>query len=252
MSEMMFAGARLKIDRAREHIKCLRAIQLGLVNGHTIRVYPKTNTGNDAIEIVPIEVEPYVMCVVGDAIHNLRSALDLAISDIEFTATGKRSHNITFPVRKTRDQVETAVKKRLEGKAPKRVLDYIVDSIQPYEKGNGDAIWQLHRLDLVDKHQLIVPHLQFDWIRNIRYIDDTSRESSIAEWVITRARRMIYPAEGRGVQITHKGNSSVSILFGDGMPFESKHISQTLSRLATFVTRTLLVLEWEFVKSQTP
>jgi hypothetical protein len=249
----MFIDAQLKIERAKEHIKnfLLRINQINEAQGHNVRVYRKTNTGYDALEFIPCEaVSPELMCIVGDAVHNLRSALDVAMSDIEFATTGKRTDKVIFPSRKTRDQLKVAVDRRLKGKAPERIIDYIVESIQPYERGNGDAIWQLHSLDIVDKHRLIIPKLQFEWVRNIRYIDETGEEFTVPEWVITNARRVFYPTEKRGVQVTHKGHSSVSILFGKGMPFESKHVFPTLSKLAPAVVRTLLALEGEFSESQ--
>src|SRR5271165_6529198 len=221
-NEVPFTDAQLKIERAREHIKQFNIYvrQFAEANGHSIRVHSNTNTGYDALEFIPCGVvPPEFMCIVGDAIHNLRSALDVAMSEIEFINTGKRTGDMIFPAYKTGDQLRRAITKRgLEDKATKRVIDYIVESIQPYETGNGAPIWQLHRLDIEDKHRLIIPKLQFEWVRNIRYIDETGEEFTVPEWVITNARRVFYPTEKRGVQVTHKGHSSVSILFGRGMP----------------------------------
>jgi hypothetical protein len=251
--ETPFADSQLKIERAKEHIKNFlsRMVEFGRDSGHSVLVHSKTNTGYDALEIVSTKaIPPDLMCIAGDAIHNLRSALDVAMSEIEFVTTSKRTKDVTFPVYKTRDDLEKAVNSRLEGKTPKRVIDYIVKSIQPYERGNGDSIWQLHRLDIVDKHRIIVPHLQLEWVRNIRYVDDTGEELTVPEWIITSTRRVFFPTEKRGVQVTHKGYSSVGVVFGKGMPLESKHVFPTLGQLTTFVTKTLAVLEREFAKSQ--
>jgi len=253
LNEALFSGVRLKIKRAGEHIQDFEGHILRFVrdHGHSVRVHHKTNTGRDALEFLPCQAIPQdLMSIAGDAIHNLRSALDFAMSDIEFATTGKRTEDVTFPARKTRDQVEAAIRRRLEHKAPKRVLDYIVQSIQPYEGGKGDPIWQLHRLDIVDKHRLIVPHLQFEWVRNIRYVDETGETFTVPEWAVTQARSLMIPTEKRGVQVTYKGNATVGILFGHGMPLERRLIFPTLNNLAVFVSRTLLVLEREFSKSR--
>ena len=254
MTDNPFADAQLKIKRAREHIRDFQSHvnDFARDHGHGISVHRNTNTGCDALEFVPCQAIPTdLMCIAGDAIHNLWSALDFAMSDIEFATTGKRTDKVTFPARKTRDQLKTAIERRLKHKAPERVLDYIVQVIQPYEGGDGDPIWQLHRLDIVDKHRIVIPQLQWEWIRNVRYVDETGETFTVPEWVITRARRGIYfPTEKRDVHITYKGNSSVSILFGSGMPFESRHIFPTLNNLAVFVARTLSALGREFSKSQ--
>lgn len=250
----MFIDAQLKIERAKEHIKQFRihVREFTETNNHNIRVHSNTNTGYDALKVIPCEaIPPEFMCIVGDAVHNLRSALDVAMSEIEFVTTGKRTADMLFPAYKTRDQLKRAITQRgLEDKAPKLVIDYIVQTIQPYEGGDGDAIWQLHRLDIEDKHRLIIPKLQFQWVRNIRYIDKTGEEFTVPEWIITNARRVFYSTAERDVQVTHKGHSSVSILFGNGMPFESLVIFPKLNKLAVFVSGTLSALEREFAKSQ--
>ncbi len=176
-----FHGAKLKVQRAGEHIQQLhlRLTEFVRDNGHIVRVKRETNTGCDALEFIPCKtLPPDFMCIVGDVVHNLRCALDFALSDIEFALTGQRTKDVEFPTYKARDYLERAITKRLEGKAPKRVINYIVDSIQPYEGGYGEPIYQLHRLDIEDKHRLIIPHLQLEYIRNIRYVERVDPEKA--------------------------------------------------------------------------
>jgi hypothetical protein len=131
-----FTDARLKVKRAGEHIQDFHGQILQFHHGHSINVHNKTNTGCDALEFVPCPAIPKeIMCIVGDAVHNLRSALDVAMSEIEFLTTGERTDDVIFPVYKRRAHLERAVERRLKGKTPKRVIDYIVESIQPYEGG---------------------------------------------------------------------------------------------------------------------
>lgn len=224
MSEPSFPGARLKVKRAGEHLQefQLRFNEFIRKNGHSIGVKREADTGCDALEFIPCKaLPPDFMCIVGDVAHNLRCALDFAMSDMEFALTGKRTKDVEFPACKTGDYLERAVTRRLEGKAPKRVIDYIVHSMQPCEGGNGDAIYQLHRLDIEDKHRLIIPHLQLDYVRNIRYIDETDETFTVPEWAVTDARTSYIPTGKRNVKVTYKGDAAMQIFFGHGSRVKS-------------------------------
>jgi hypothetical protein len=168
------------------------------------------------------------------------------MSEIEFVTTGKRTHDVMFPAYKTRDQLEAAIHRRLELKAPRRVLDFIMNVIQPYERGSGDAIWQLHRLDRVDKHQLLIPHLPFEWVRNICYVDESGETFSVPERAGAPAGVLRIPTQKRNVQVTHEGHVTVDIRFGAGMPLEGRYIDSTLTILKGSVSQTLVDLGREF------
>lgn len=83
--------------------------------------------------------DPAIGSIIGVHSKNTFLAKLYALSDIEFALTGKRTKDVMLPACKTRDQVERAVERRLEGKSPKGIMDFIVQAIQPYEGGNGDA-----------------------------------------------------------------------------------------------------------------
>jgi hypothetical protein len=246
--ELAFPTAQLKIERAEEHIRDLRRRALQFSDHrHDVLVEHDAEIDCDVLKFVSCQaIPPDLMCIAGDAIHNLRCALDFAMSEIEFVTTGKRTHNVMFPVRKTIGQLETFIQRRLKEKAPREVLDFIKNEVQPYERGSGDAIWQLHRLDLVDKHQLLIPHLQFEWARNIRYVDESGETFSVPEWAGAPAGILRIPTQKRSVQVTHRGHVTVDIRFGAGMPLEGRYILPTLTNLKAFVSRTLIALDREF------
>lgn len=110
--------------------------------------------------------QPYLGVIVGDYIHNLRSALDhlaweMAKCGTEgFRTQGKRATTIQFPIETvgssttSRRTFSSEAHKRLPGiTADQRAF---VDSYQPYHRGN----WQLKslaRLSNHDKHRVITP-----------------------------------------------------------------------------------------------
>ena len=199
----IFHGARLKIERAKQHVRDLNAILAGInTNPHSVLVEANPDTGCDFLKFEPSEAVPeQFMCIAGGALHNLRTALDFVANDIEFSHTGKRTKHTKFPVSDTRDELVAAVNGGFKHKAPERIIHFIVDVVQPYEAGDGKAIWALHALDIEDKHKLLVPHVEFQWLRRIRYKDESGEEFELPEWATTSNHPSKFPTGKRKVQI---------------------------------------------------
>jgi hypothetical protein len=249
MNNELFRGARLKIERANKHIRDLGQLTNGLnqIRSHAIRVETNPDTGYDSLQFLPAKPIPgEFMCIVGDALHNLRTALDFVANDIEFANTGKRSNNTKFPVRDTRDELVTAMNGGFIHKAPKEIVDFIVDVIQPYETGDGKSIWALHALDIEDKHRLLIPHLQFQWVRHIRYKDETGTEFEFPEWAATGEHIPKFSTGRKKVEVTDQGHATIGIVFAHGLPLSGKHIVPTLRNLAVFLYRTIDSIERRF------
>ena len=185
-----------------------------------------------------------ILLIVGDAIHNLRSALDFAISDIEFLTTGVRDPHTSFPIRDTKDQLVAAVCGGLKKKIPKAVTDHIVNVVQPYRGGNGSSIWSLHALDIEDKHRLLITKKEWSWIRNIHCKDGRGECFTIPEWATIDPHTFTHICTGhQNVQVVDEGKATFSMVFGDDMPFYGKHILPTLRNLSHFVSHTLDSIE---------
>jgi hypothetical protein len=92
--------------------------------------------------------------VLGDAVHNLRSALDhLAWALVE--ANGNVPDEDTqFPISRDLARFEAVIPRRLAG-ASDKAIEAIKD-LKPY-KGGNHVLWAVHELDIIDKHRLIVP-----------------------------------------------------------------------------------------------
>ncbi|MGB0123051.1 MAG: hypothetical protein WBP63_06420, partial [Silvibacterium sp.] len=182
----------------------------------------------------------------------LRTALDYAASDIEFATTGQRTKFTKFPIDDTREKVQNAINGGFKHKAPKRVCDFILDVIQPYERGDGKPIWELHALDILDKHKLLIAQIHLQHIRNIRIKDETGKSFFFRELATTSnsLRPVCIPTGQRNVQVTDKGKASSGIFFGHGMPFERRLILPTLRDLSIFISRTLFALDREFQKAR--
>lgn len=114
-------------------------------NDHTLRV-----AFIKVIEPVPIEVS----LVVGDAIHNLRTALDHLACCLA-TANGQSMDDVAFPFGRDLSAYRNNSSGKIK-KLSKRARRFI-NLLRPYAGGN-EYLYLLHRLDLQDKHRTLLMH----------------------------------------------------------------------------------------------
>jgi hypothetical protein len=174
----------IKVARAHEHIAAVKQLaeEWLATDAYTITREIDPEMGHTICKArikssPPIEIGP----VVGDAVHNLRSALDHAVY-----ALAERHHggplpievqeSLMFPIVGNQDGKGNAadgaaifrqrvVRLRLADWLPDNVLAYI-DSIQPYRWPRDEFryhwLWLVHDLDRIDKHRRI--HVTTAWI----------------------------------------------------------------------------------------
>lgn len=93
--------------------------------------------------------------IAGDAIHNLRSVLDhLAhhLVCIGMNSRGPFSH-VYFPIAENRKKYDTTKADFVEGM--RKDAKDAIDAEEPYGGGKGRLLWQLHQLDIIDKHRTV-------------------------------------------------------------------------------------------------
>jgi hypothetical protein len=242
-----FDGARLKIKRAEKHINDFYMHQWEFVETYPYKLLVKADAqiGYDLLHLVPGETDAdWMPLITGDVLHNLRTALDYAINDVVFLP----DQFTKFPVHDTADNLKSAINGGLKHKTSENVVKYIMETVQPYKGGNGEAIWALHAIDIIDKHRLLLAHLDFSYITGIRAIDDRGEEFEIPKWLFTPPHIMAYRCIGHSnIKITNNGKAMVAITFEDGLPFEGQTILPTLTDLAKMVRETIDGLETVFL-----
>lgn len=148
-----------KIKWANKHIDDFRmaAVAFGKTDpyGTVVKTDPQTRKRIYTItKVTPIP--PQLRLIAGDAIQNLRSALDyLACGLVRVTGT-EPSKYVSFPVSEreplTKEQ-RASFARQVKGMR-QDAIDAI-KAIKPY-KGGNDTLWRLHRLNVVDKHRLLM------------------------------------------------------------------------------------------------
>lgn len=91
--------------------------------------------------------------IVGDVVHNLRSALDLLACQLVLVNGGTDITRTEFPIWDGPQKFESKGLRKVEG-ASQSAVD-LIKAIKPYQGGN-DALYRVAKLDNVDKHRLLV------------------------------------------------------------------------------------------------
>lgn len=152
----LYRPASLKIERAKYHINDLNARLVAflaetpfeLITVHDPHAGKRTHT-IETNNAVPNEIP----LIVGDAVHNLRSALDVTI----FALIGDRARQpwrVQFPFARKKEGLEAAISQAEIHLAGEQIVNRI-KAARPYEGGNA-LLHGLNSLDITDKHRLII------------------------------------------------------------------------------------------------
>jgi hypothetical protein len=152
----MFESARLKVDRAKQHIRELEALSRNIPDdSYTVTVEANPKTGIHSVKFSSNPLSPQFALVLGDAITNLRSSLDHVFAE----ATGVESERVGqsfFPIRENREGLIGSIQGRLKKRSISQPLcDLILDQVCAYQGGHP-TLWALNKLANIDKHRLLI------------------------------------------------------------------------------------------------
>lgn len=156
-----FDSVWLKLDRAKQHIDELEAaiIAFHRTNPYPIVTEDDRQRGKRVLkvkgELPPIPSN--IPLTLGDAVHAIRTSLD------HFAYAANPSPpditRVAFPIW-SRDDIPTAEKFQAtaKGQMPtaSQQLRQAVYALQPYRGGNGEHLWLINRLDVLDKHRVLI------------------------------------------------------------------------------------------------
>jgi len=244
-----FVAARLKIERADKHIADIEKNILSLPDAHTISIQTNPQTGKPCIkfEIGDIrKVSVQLGLMVGDAIHNLRTALDYTwIGTIERHVPSIASKFSKFPVQETRKMVEGILKGRkiqIDVSCP-ALYKLIVSDIKPY-LGGEESIYYLHYLDVADKHLLLIPVMNLNVIRNVAFKNkETGQIIRGGAWATPEPGiHFVDFPEGRW-DIEDNGQLAVAVIFSDIEYMHGMEVLRSLQFFSKLTLQTVKLLE---------
>jgi hypothetical protein len=190
--------------------------------------------------------------VVGDCLHNLRSALDNLAFELALANKGtKMSKSIAndsqFPIFRTKDGFDKKGKPMIRGIHADAKT--IIERLQPYNRKNlpitTSSLWWLRELSNSDKHRL--PHLAVAAAHQITLISTHARSLEAAE-ISTE------PFEGRAViakfdvpfgahaEVSMQRPPTFGIVFGERSPDFTQEfgVVSTLANIQRYVTETVV------------
>jgi hypothetical protein len=153
-----FAGSWDKIDRAKQHVRELDRKMADYRKRKPYKVVvkqdPKSPNHLWTLRIRE-EVPSCLALIMGDAIHNLRSAIDIAIYRSVVLNGTPTPHKMTaFPFPGENESLEAAINRRHVHDAGEDVVG-IVRGLEPQMK-KGQWLRATHDLDIRDKHHMIL------------------------------------------------------------------------------------------------
>lgn len=150
-----FEGSMLKVERGFKHFEELKSEIDKYIARDPAAAFVQRHkeTGEYRISFSRREDVPaHLTTIFGDAIHNLRVALDLMANDLVALA-GVTPKGVYFPFADSEFGLEQQIKTKMKG-APDDVLN-IIRGLKPYRGGNT-LLRGLHDLDVNDKHKSIM------------------------------------------------------------------------------------------------
>jgi hypothetical protein len=155
----MFDSAKQKIERADHHIAELERQFAAFIAKKPNRLSIQPNpTGSLTLSVRFVEKLPRAIApIIGDAIHNLRSALDHATWEFVGRDHGTQNRYLKFPTGDSRISFESSC----DGiETPSQWVIDTVKATEAFIGGKGTDLYNLNQLDNADKHIEITPVLR--------------------------------------------------------------------------------------------
>lgn len=248
MAASPLSGVRVKIDRAKKHLADLDAAITAFVSREPYTYVMDEQTQSDyeiyrfkEREAIPVEWG----AVVGDCIHNLRSALDLLANALVRENGGTLSDYTAFPIGSSDTHFRTSAIKRINGASAAAIK--LVEGLKPYPGGN-DTLYRLHRIDIADKHLLLIPVAAAQRGFGFRHdlVGPGMDHLPPPYWHMARAVDRKFPLKdgdelmayrrgtGNGFEDKTEFHFGFEIAFGEGQIFDGDAVIPTLVQLVDF------------------
>jgi hypothetical protein len=215
MTDPLFSASRLKLERAKQFIQELKGCTEQYLRSNPVSVEPEERPGTGPrLHFFYKPVGPLPGAIIGDAIHNMRTSLDLMASDLA-RINKKKPDDVYFPFAASAAALDDAIRNKCFRKAGDDAVK-LLKTFEPYRGGN-DLLRGLHDLDLMDKHTSLIPGVEsFDAVVSGAYSNDGSKPS-----------------------IVNVEKVNVRFVFRPGQVFADRRIVETLEEIMQMVEGVL-------------
>jgi hypothetical protein len=243
-------SARLKIARAREHIEASdrKAQQFRRSNPYSIVRELDTQTGEQIWRATgQAAVPPVFSIIIGDALHNLRAALDHLAWQLVLTNGQQPTTRTAFPIYDDSLRFDREGTTKLRGMSPAAVA--AIKALQPCYGTNASPnrmLSALEHLDKVDKHR----HLNLILVEAIGGIFTPGLPSTVHPTFIHlgRVEHGTVLARLRGEQVNVDVRPAIDIAFDERWPTwpDDAMVDNLLHGVADAVERIIADFQRDF------
>jgi hypothetical protein len=246
----MFEGSKLKIGRSEKHAhEFLKDVQKFCgTEFMDLSIDFDEGMGRSGLKFRMKENPPVELSMIlGDAIHNLRAALDLAFVEFIEAVGIKPTKWSTFRVWESREKMVSTLSNSLF-RGVDDVTALFSDHIRNFEGGN-ELLVALDTLDIDDKHRLLIPTFSVVQLVNVS-----------AEVVNEGGGRMVFNngtlrvgqggvlklvgADNLGMlTIKNMGTPRIAVLFGGSSALAQQPIVEALKALTNAATQVIAQFE---------
>jgi hypothetical protein len=242
--ETPFGNAHLKIDRANKHISEIEQRLLTSSDRYSPSLHITAKTGEQFLYYSPSDrrLRSDIALIAGDAIHNLRCALDIVWGGTVQALGISNSKYCKFPIdpKGTRDKLFATITKSAHIPESSPVVGLMLDGVKCYQGGDCDIL-AIHALDIDDKHNLLIPMLTVSGVEGVEleHEDGTINRYTI---MLTRPNfyHMVVPLNSK---IKNHGEVRFEITFREGTPLENLEVIPTLKRLSWKTSKIFRALQ---------
>jgi len=232
-----FDSAWLKIHWANQHVSKLKTLCNIFIQHHAYSVQMNHDPERDEYRFTVLPTQPIPVDIplsLGDAIHNMRAALDYCWMGLYRAAKPGVTTKYTFPMAERRKDLEETLRKAPIETAFKGTNDLILNRVKPYKEGNF-LLWALNKLDVRDKHNLLIPSLAVTLIKNVTITGDNVGGIHFANCNI-QANKPFGLARFTGggfanLKFEHEPETTVEIVFGKGQFVDDQPLLETVGTM---------------------
>lgn len=228
-----YGHAMLKLERAKHHIDEFGERLFASSDRYGPSLHMDSKTGE---QFLYYSLQDYMLrgelaLITGEAIHNLRSALDIAWHYI-VKETGKNSvGNFTmFPIKpdQPKQWLEGALTKTAGIDPASRIYDFLVNHVKGYQGGDSDIL-AIHSLDIDDKHRLLIPTVSVTGVTGVE-LQHEDGTIDVYNFTLLTHREFYRKVVPLGSKLKNHGQVQFYVAFGERTGFEGVEIIPTLSR----------------------
>jgi hypothetical protein len=242
----MFESAKLKIERANQHIAELDATLLRFFQTKPYRVL---SDFDEKFGVYGLRVEmggsipPQVGVIIGDVVHNLRSALEHVASDVMAAALGNEARSRSyFPMHEERENlVDTINKGEIHAHFPE-VADAILNLVKPFKRGNN-LLWLVGKLWNIDKHRLPITSYGITSVEGIYARDERDNTIGRACGRVDQGQTVRLWGTDTPITVTQEGQASFYVQFDEPGLLEGDPVVPTLAQMSKLTSEAVWIIE---------